>query len=96
MALFQNKTRINKGINIAVAQLTVWHWVMFTFPYVNTVVSLIRAVVLDRAVTVVGRIVIQLSILHRSLLRRNKTNRKLRCLRCQFIWTEMSHVVRSR
>lgn len=64
MALFQNNTRINKAINIAVAQLTVWHWVMFTFPLVNTVVSLICMVILHTVVTVVIRIVIQLSILH--------------------------------
>lgn len=57
-------------------QLTVWHWVMFTFPVVSSVVSLVCVVILDTVVTVVIRIMIQLCILHRPLLRRNKTNKQ--------------------
>lgn len=75
-AVFQHKNWINKGINILVGQSTVWHWVMFTFPVVSSVVSLVCVVILDTVVTVVIRIMIQLCILHRPLLRRNKTNKQ--------------------
>lgn len=71
-------SRINKGINILVGQLTVWHWVVFSFPavnsiVVNTAVNLVRVAILDTVVAmvtmvtvvaVVIRVMIQLCVLH--------------------------------